>query len=418
MLAEGVAVPAPLRRPAFRLLWFGWSISYAGDALQLLAQTWLIAVLTSSALAVAGSPVLASLPLLLLPLGGVVADAYDRRRLLLAVQLTGAVVSGFVALLVATHQIAVWHIYAWIVFASMLRVVARPAYKALLTDVVPAAEARSAMALSSMTETGSMVLVTGVGAIALSAAGLTAAFVANSLTYVIAAWALWHHRRLTEPRARDPLSVSAAMGDLAAGFRYLRANKALLSPLLLTFALVLATSPLFTLLAAVVHGEGRTLVDLGLLAASTSLGTFVGVCYAGVNSAADPPRHYAQLGLVAAAALAVFALVPVGWPSVVPLLVVGAIFGAETVWNASRVAELGDPVFHGRLQALTTMALGLGMALAALWAGPVLDAFGLRGLVGAALGLALVSAAALFALARRQRLALAASRSGRFFSAP
>ena len=74
---------APLRRPAFRLLWLGWSISYAGDALQLLAQTWLIALLTGSALAVAGSPALAALPLLLLPAGGVVADACDQRRLLL-----------------------------------------------------------------------------------------------------------------------------------------------------------------------------------------------------------------------------------------------------------------------------------------------------------------------------------------------
>ena len=46
MLERGGVVPAPLRRPVFRLLWIGWSISYAGDALQLLAQTWLIALLT------------------------------------------------------------------------------------------------------------------------------------------------------------------------------------------------------------------------------------------------------------------------------------------------------------------------------------------------------------------------------------
>src|SRR5438105_190929 len=108
MLGRGSVAPAPLRRPAFRLLWIGWSISYAGDALQLLAQTWLIALLTNSALAVAGSPALAALPLLLLPVGGVIADAYDRRRLLLLVQLTGAAAAGVVTLLVATHRVAVW----------------------------------------------------------------------------------------------------------------------------------------------------------------------------------------------------------------------------------------------------------------------------------------------------------------------
>src|SRR5207244_2902939 len=126
------------------------------------------------------------------PLGGVIADAYDRRRLLLLVQLVGAVAASGVALLVATHRITVWQLYVWVVFAGLLRVVARPTYKVLLTQVVPAHEAGSAMALSSMMETGSMVLVTGLGALFLSAAGLTAAFVANALTYVVAAWALWH----------------------------------------------------------------------------------------------------------------------------------------------------------------------------------------------------------------------------------
>lgn len=409
MRRRGSVVTAPLRRPVFRLLWIGWSISYAGDALQILAQTWLIALLTNSALAVAGSPALASLPLVLLPIGGVIADAYDRRRLLLLVQITGALAAGAVAMLVATHRVAVWHIYGWIVFASLLRVVARPAYKVLLTEVVPVGEARSALALSSITETGSMVLVTGLGALFLSAAGLTAAFVANALSYVAAAWALWHHRRIaSSDRVLSRLSVPTAVHDLRAGFRSLRGNRAILSPLVLTFTFVLATSPVFTLLAAVVHAEGHTLVDLGLLAAATSLGTFVGAGYAGMRRAGgDETLRYAQLGILGAAALGVFAFVPVGAWSLAPLAVVGAIFGAQTVWNASRVAEIGGPLFQGRLQAITTMVLGLGSALAALWAGPVLDAFGLRGLVGGAIALAVASTAAVVVLARRQRLALA-----------
>jgi MFS family permease len=402
MRGRGSAAIAPLRRPAFRLLWIGWSISYAGDALQLLAQTWLIAVLTGSALAVAGTPALAALPLVLLPLGGVISDAYDRRRLLLVAQLAGAAGSGAIAVLVATHRVAVWQLYAWIVFASLLRVVARPTYKVLLTEVVPAREKRPAMALSSMTETGSMVLVTGLGALFLSVAGLTAAFVANALTYVVAAAALWQHRRLGARERPPGLSARRAVADLRGGFGYLRRNRALFEPLVLTFLFVLGTSPLFSLLAAVVHAEGRSLVDLGVLAAATSLGTFLGAGYAGARPpGGDVPLRYAQLGLVGAAALAAFALEPVSRLALVPLVVVGAIYGAQTVWNASRAAEVGDAVFQGRLQAITTMALGLGSALAALWAGPVLDVFGVRGLLGAASGLALASTVAAFSASRR-----------------
>jgi MFS family permease len=71
--------------------------SYAGDRLQQLAQAWLVATLTSSALAVGGITALGSLPLLLLPLGGVVADQVDRRRLLIAGQLVGATSTAIVA---------------------------------------------------------------------------------------------------------------------------------------------------------------------------------------------------------------------------------------------------------------------------------------------------------------------------------
>jgi MFS family permease len=404
--ARSLELAPALRRPAFRLLWLGWSISYAGDALQLLAQTWLIALLTNSALAVAGTPALATLPLLLLPLGGVVADAYDRRRLLLVTQLAGALSTGAIATLVAMHRITVWEIYAWVVFASVLRVVARPAYKALLTETVPAGEARSALALASMTETGSMVMVTGVGGVLLSAVGLTAAFVVNALSYVVAAWTLVRLASgglaTASPAVR--LSARSAFADIRSGFRYLRGDHALLHPLVLTFAFVLATSPLFTLLAAVVHAHGDSLADLGLLAAATSLGTFTGAAYAGSRRQSDgATMRYARQGIYGAVALAIFALVPLGWWSLVPLAALGGIFGAQTVWNASRVAEVGSPLFQGRLQAITTMVLALGSGLAALWAGPVLDAFGDRGLLGAAGALAVVSVAAAVAIARRHR---------------
>jgi MFS family permease len=76
------------------------------------------------------------------------------------------------------------------------------------------------------------------------------------------------------------------------------------------------------------------------------------------------------------------------------------------------VAELADAVFQGRLQAITTMVLGVGAALAALWAGPVLDAFGRRGLVAAAIALGIVSTTAVVAITVRQTATLAKARAG------
>jgi MFS family permease len=399
-----VLFPAPLRRSTFRWLWAGWSISYAGDALQVLAQTWLIAVLTNSALAVAGSPVISGLPLLLLPLGGVIADAYDRRRLLLIGQLVGAGTTTAIAVLVATHRIAIWEIYAWAVINGLVRLVARPAYKALLTESVPVDEARAAMAVTSMTETGSLVGVTALGGVLLGVAGLTTGFVVNALTYVVAAAILWRLRNAALPTVEVSarMTLARALVEVREGLSYLRRTTALLHPLALTLVLMLATSPVITLLAAIVHAQGESLVDLGLLSAAMTVGTFAGAAYAGASrTKVDPGELYAWLGVFAALALAAFALLPVGYESMAPLAAIGLVYGIQTVWNASRVAEIGAPAYQGRLQAITTMALSLGSTAGALWAGPALDAVGVRGLLGAAAALVVVSLASALAFVRR-----------------
>src|SRR5690242_2710242 len=80
-------LPAPVHRSSFRRVWIGMGVSYAGDRLQGLAQAWLVATLTHSALGVSLITALNALPLLLLPLGGVIAEEVDRRRLVLVGQL-------------------------------------------------------------------------------------------------------------------------------------------------------------------------------------------------------------------------------------------------------------------------------------------------------------------------------------------
>ena len=114
----GSVIPAPLRRARFRQLWLGMASSYAGDRFQQLAQAWLVATLTSSALAVGWIATLGSIPLLFMPLGGVIADLVDRRRLLITWQMVGAAATTVVAILVLVDRIAVWHVYAWAVINS------------------------------------------------------------------------------------------------------------------------------------------------------------------------------------------------------------------------------------------------------------------------------------------------------------
>jgi MFS family permease len=89
------------------------SLSYAGDRLQELDQGWLVATLTGSALAVGGIGVISAIGMLLMPLGGVIADQANRRRIIILGQWIGAMVTGVMAFLAFTDRIAIWHIYLW-----------------------------------------------------------------------------------------------------------------------------------------------------------------------------------------------------------------------------------------------------------------------------------------------------------------
>jgi MFS family permease len=388
------AIPAPLRRASFRQLWLGMASSYAGDRFQQLAQAWLVATLTSSALAVGWISTLNSIPQLFMPLGGVIADLVDRRRLLITWQMVGAAATIAVAVLVLADRVAVWHIYAWAVINGLIALLSRPAYKVVLTEVVPPDEVRPAVAINSMTETTSMVVVNGVGSVLLEFLGLTLAFMLNAATYLIAAGSLWGLRDLSRLSADQPqsLDVKRVVSDLVDGLRYLARQPSILHPLLLTFATITIVGPAIGLLAAIVHAVGGSIVDLGLLAASTSLGAFAGAAFAGMRSAgANPTRSYAILGLVSAAAVTLFALLPVGLISMAPLAVLGAPAFAQAVWNTSRIRELADPAYQARLQAITSMAFTLGFSLGMLWAGVAIDQFGLTALVGGAAVLGLLS---------------------------
>ena len=390
------AIPLPLRRARFRQLWLGMASSYAGDRFQQLAQAWLVATLTSSALAVGWISTLGSVPQLFMPLGGVIADLVDRRRLLIAWQMVGAVATAVVALLVLVDRIAVWHIYAWAVVNGLIALLSRPAYKVVLTEVVPPDEVRPAVAINSMTETTSMVVVNGVGSVLLEFLGLTLAFILNAATYLVAAGSLWGLRDLSQQSSDPPqtLDVKRVLSDLVDGLRYLARQPLILHPLLLTFVTITIVGPAIGLLAAIVHAEGGSIVDLGLLAASSSLGAFAGAAFAGMRSAGpDPTRRYAILGLCSAAAVALFALLPVGLISVAPLAVLGAGAFSQAVWNTSRIREQAAPAYQARLQAITSMAFTLGFSLGMVWAGAAIDRFGLTALAGGAAVLGLLSVA-------------------------
>jgi MFS family permease len=392
-------IPAPLRRANFRQLWIGMASSYGGDRFQQLAQTWLVAMITSSALAVGWIGILNSIPMVFMPIGGVIADQLDRRRLLITWQLIGGIATVIIALLVWIDQIATWHIYIWSAINGLIALFSRPAYKVFLTEIVPDDEVRPAVSINSITETTAMIVVNGVGSFLIDILGMSLAFILNALSYFTAVGCLWGLKGVTQNVTASLRSIKfrSVFSDLVDGLRYLTHKPKILHPLLITFATILVGGPIIGLLAAIVEESGGTIVDLGILSASGSLGALIGAAFAGFRGAGKHPiKTYALLGLISAIAVATFALLPIGLLSMIPFSILGAATFSQAVWNTSRVAELAESAYQARLQAVTSMAFNLGFALSMFWAGAAIDLLGLTALVYGAMALALLSLVVIF----------------------
>jgi MFS family permease len=399
---------APLRHSRFRWLWVGLSASYAGDRIQELAQAWLVAGMTqSSALAVGWISILASIPQLFMPLGGVIADRLDRRKLLILGQMAGACIAAGMGGLVLVGIVLPWHIYAWAFISGVIWLFSRPAYKVFLTEVVPKDEVRSAVALNSTTETTAATMVNLFGSILLAWIGLPIAFVLNSISYFVAACSLSHISNVKQPMAGEDkrISIKLISSDLMDGVSYLIRQPILLQPLLLTFLTVMVSSPVVGLLAAIVHKKGGSIISLGLMIASAGVGSIAGAIFAGMRSEGHKPaRRYACFGIGAAVALGLFIIVPYSFITPLPLAAIGFILFAKTVWNTSRVRLLADPALQARLQSLTTMAFTIGTALGQLWGGIVIDRLGVKGLAGGAILLGFLSSGVLWLQPRQPPL--------------
>lgn len=367
--------------------------SYAGDRLQELAQGWLVATLTGSALAVGGIGIFGSIPMLLMPFGGVIADQVDRRRILIAGQWTGAVITGLMGALAFYNHIAVWHVYVWTVISGLVWVVIRPAYKVIITEAVPADEVRPAVSLNSLTETTALVAMNTGGSALINWLGLPIAFLLNSISYLIAIFFLGRLRGFGRPvdKLQGRISFTRLFVDLKAGLVYLVHYKNLFYPLCLTLISIAFVSPATSLLAAIVHGRGGSIVQLGLLGGSASLGALSGAIFAGLISDKYPLRIYSIFGLLAAVSMAVFVLHPMDVLGGLALFALGFLAFAQAVWNTSRVPRLAEPNYQARIQSLTSMAFTLGTPLGALWGGVAVDRFGLPSLIVGAVVLALIS---------------------------
>lgn len=384
-----------LRHRDFRLLFWGQLVSLTGSQMQQVAVAWQLYMLTRSPLALGTLGLARVLPVVLFALGGgVIADALDRRKLMLLSQSGMALASVALAALTRTGHISPWAIYGCMGVAGVAFALDAPARQALIPKLVPIEDLPNALSLHAMAFQVAGVLGPAIGGIALAKWGVLPIYLfdVGSFVAVIAAILVMHHR--APPRGSANITLAAALE----GLRFVRRTPVILWTMLLDF---IATFFAGSLLLMPIYADQILDVGprgLGWLYAAQPIGAAVA---AFVMSVLPAVRRQGPVVLVSVAiygaSIAAFGVSHIWWWSLLMLAVSGAADTTSMVVRQT-IRQLATPdELRGRMTALNMIFFMGGPQLGEFEAGVVAKWAGARFSVASG-GVACILAVAVMAL--------------------
>jgi MFS family permease len=365
----------PLRRHRdFRLLFSGRTSAFFGAMVRSVALPYQVFTLTHSSLAVGLIGLIQIIPILLLAfLGGALADARDRRQMVLATEIGLACCSSLLLVNALVPSPQLWLVYAVAATGAGLDALQRPSLEALLPRVVERHELTAAAALNSFGASAGMVTGPALGGVLIAAVGLPATYGVDVAMFLVSLTALSAMRAMPPP----PDAERPSLRRIAEGLRYARSRPELMGTYIVDMVAMFFGMPmaLFPALAAGYGGPGV----LGLLYAAPAVGDLVASVFSGWS------KHVHRHGLAITLAAAVWgaAVIGFGFSRSLPLaLLCLGIAGAadmisgifrSTVWNQTIPDAL-----RGRLAGIELVSYASGPTLGDFEAGSVAAVFGVR----------------------------------------
>jgi MFS family permease len=336
--------------------------------MQKVAQSWLILSLTSSSFYLGLDDFLAQLPILLFTLiGGVVADRYDRRRLLIGSQYIQMSAAFILTALVYWNVVELWHILALSFCTGIAQAFGGPAYQSLIPSLVDRKDLPNAIALNSIQFNLARVFGPLLAGATLAALGTAMCFAINGLSFLVVIVALM----ALSVKHIPPQTLQPMMDDLRGGITYARSEPAIISLTVLGFVTTFLGLPLLTLLPVfardIFHGDvGRYTEMMAFSGIGAVIGALI-VAWLG---------KFRHMGLATLLVQVVFGLLLIGfslsrvmWLSNLLLFVAGAALIAVFSFTASLVQLIVPDHLRGRVMSIYMVAFRGGMPLGGLAAG-------------------------------------------------
>jgi len=386
--------------PNYRRYFVGQVISVSGNWMQLVAQMWLILKLTNSGVAVGLTAGLQFAPILLLGAwGGLIADRFSKRRVLMITQPLMALPALALWALVAAGTVEPWMVYALVLVRGTVNAFDNPARQSFVIELVGAERVVNAVSLNSVIVQSARIIGPAAAGGVIALAGVGPCFALNALSFAAMLIAL---QRMDVSELRPSPPAQRAPRELRAALRYVSASPGLWIPLgmmVIVGTLTFNFQVLLPLLASQTwHGTAAT---YALLTAAMAVGSVAGALASGARGRVSP-----RILVVAATAFGAVELLAAMAPSLplqalalVPLGTVSVTFSAGV--NSTMQLNV-TPAMRGRVMGLYSIVFLGSTPIGAPLVGWLAEIAGPR--AGMALGgSAALAAAALATVAYRGR---------------
>lgn len=299
-----------LRVRDFRLYWIGNTLSKLGSEMQTLALAWQVYLLTGEPLSLGLIGLVRAGPVILFSIfGGALADAMNRRHLLLITQTILLALSALLALLTASNFATVGILYLITFLAASADSADGPAQAAIIPSLVPRHLMTNAITLNNLSWSMAGIIGPAIGGVLIGVVGVGAVFALNAFSFlaVIVALLLVRTPLVVPPLPPDERGIKGSLRRIRQGFAFVRRYSILLNLMLLDFFAVLFGAsltllPVFAKDILKVGPEG-----LGVLAAAPAVGAVLGA--AGLTLLHRPRWP----GRVVLGAIAIYGLCCVGF---------------------------------------------------------------------------------------------------------
>jgi MFS family permease len=365
----------PLRRHRdFRLLFIGRFVSFFGSMITTVAFPYQVYQLTHSVLLVGLLGVLEFGAILAVAfVGGALADARDRRSMVLLSEGALMVCSLLLAINAALGHPQVWLLFVISTAWGALDAIQRPSLDAMLPRLVDKDELAAAAALGSIRGTLGQILGPALGGVLVAAIGLSLTYMVDVATFVVGLACLWLMRAVPPPVDAERPSLRRVVE----GLRYARSREELLGTYFVDMIAMFFGMPM-ALFPAIAQGFGGARV-LGLLYAAPAVGSFLFSATSGWTNRVH--RH--GMGVIVAATVWGLAIIAFGFaPTLLLALIALAVAGGadmmsgvfrSVIWNQTIPDSL-----RGRLASIEMVSYTSGPALGNFEAGVVASLFNVR----------------------------------------